>query len=240
MSVSDGFSDRRRAIAGCSLLIGEGGSKIMEKRLAVALMLVLVVFLALPALGAEPVQTATAEPATPFVPVAIWELSRDGFPAVRHAWVAGSDKMLRVSWDDGATWVGFKPTFSDTSRKLLTISVRVQEEIGRGEVEWREKATLTLLGDQVGRVSLAAGSMSPAVDVTLRLIEIKEVAPCDLQPESSAAADAGSGVVPMSGGGGGKHCCVTCQGVTACDCAVCIEACQTSCCVGGCFCPPCG
>jgi hypothetical protein len=206
----------------------------------IALALLLLVVWAAPASPAEP--GASRAPATDgFVPVAIWELQREGFPTVKHAWVAGSDKMLRISWDDGATWFGFKPVFSDTARGMLAISVMAREEIGRGEVDWREKVRLTIVADHDGRVSLPFTASAPTLDVTLKLLEIREVSPSELKCDTkvdSAAADPG-GTPMASGGGGGRSCCVSCQGVLVCDCSVCIEACHASCCVGGCFCQPC-
>jgi len=205
----------------------------------IALTILLLVVAAAPASPAEPGASGVVA-ADGFVPVAIWELQREGFPTIRHAWVAGSDKMLRVSWDDGVTWFGFKPVFSDTARGMLAISVMAREEIGRGEVDWREKANLTIVTGHDGRVTLAATATALSLDVTLKLLEIREVSPAEIKSDTttdSAASDQGAS--PMSGGGGGRSCCVSCQGVLVCDCSVCIQACHASCCVGGCFCQPC-
>jgi hypothetical protein len=216
----------------------------MQKPVSVALTLLSFALVAAPARPAEPASAATVAPAVAFVPVAIWEVSRAGYPTVRHAWVAGSDKMLRISWDDGATWFGFKPVFTDAARGLLAVSVQTRDEAGRGEVTWKEQTSLTVGADHDSRVTLPATALASALDVTLRLVEVREVSPSEIKPqtESDAAADAeiaGGGVPMAGGGGGGRTCCVACQGILACDCAVCIQACHTSCCVGGCFCPPC-
>jgi hypothetical protein len=211
----------------------------MSKRCArFALPIVLLAAAAAPGYGAGP---AAGDPAVgPFssIPVAIWELRREGFPTVRHAWVAGSDRMLRVSWDNGASWFGFKPLYLDRERGTLMLSVRTREEVGRGETEWRSKASLTIVSDRDGRVTFLATETSPALDVWLHLVEIKEVSPDEIKVDTTPSP-AESGVGGAQTDAGGRGCCVTCQQVQACDCSVCIEACHAVCCSGGCACPPC-
>lgn len=214
----------------------------MEQRPIVALLLLALAFVAVPALPAGSDVTATAAPAEGFVPVAIWELRREGFPTVKHAWVAGSDKMLRISYDDGITWYAFRPVFTDTARGLLALKLEVREELGRGETGWREAAGMVLAAGAEAKATLPKTPTAEAAEVTLTLVEVREVSPSELQPETpeadAAAADPG-GVVPMAGGGGFGSCCVSCQGIRVCDCSVCIVQCHTSCCLGGCFCLDC-
>lgn len=210
-----------------------------------AVKLVLCVFLAMtgpPALREAVAADPVVAPFSGFVPVAVWELRRDGFPAIRHAWVAGSEKMLRVSWDDGATWYGFRPVFTDAARGLLALKLVTREELGRGEVAWRETAGVSLVAGQPSQTTFKSGSGDATIELSLELIEVKEVSPSELQVEAEAgdAAVDGGVVVPMAGGGGGLgSCCVSCQGVLVCDCSVCVVACHASCCRGGCFCLTC-
>jgi len=175
-----------------------------------------------------------------FVPVALWEIRREGYPAVRHAWAAGTDTMLRVSWDDGVTWYGFRPMFTDSVRGMLALKVASRDELGRGEIGWKDKAGITLVTGRVGRVTIPAGSGNPSLDIALELLNVKDVSPLELKAPSSDAevVDLG-GVALNSSGGGPESCCVTCQGVRACNCSVCIPECHQSCCAGGCFCQSC-
>ncbi len=215
-----------------------------KNRFCPLLLLVPLALLTVPAYPGEPGATAAPPAADGFVPVAIWELHRDGFPTIKHAWVAGSEKMLRVSFDDGISWYGFRPVFTDATRGLLALKVAVREELGRGEVAWRDKAGLTLTAGLEAKITLPATATTPAGEVTARLLEVKEVSPSELKqaaPELDAtAAQPDGGVLPMAPPHGGLgSCCVSCQGMRVCDCSVCIEACQTSCCLGGCYCLSC-
>jgi hypothetical protein len=213
-----------------------------KNRPGIVLMLLLLAVVAASAQPAAPGTAATVAPAEGFVPVAIWELHREGFPTARHAWVAGSEKMLRVSYDDGITWYAFRPAFVDTARGLLDLKVVVREELGRGEVAWRDAAGVTITVGADAKVTLPATATAAAAEVTLKLIEVKEVSPSELKPETPDADSAATDpeVIPMAGGGGGLgSCCVSCQGMRVCDCSVCIVQCHTSCCLGGCFCQHC-
>ena len=215
----------------------------MRREDAVRVMLCVVLALAgLPAWPATAADDQVVVSAEGFVPVAIWELRREGYPTIKHSWVAGSEKMLRVSWDDGATWYGFRPVFTDAARGLLAVKLAAREELGRGEVAWRDTAGISLVSGQPARAALRSATGESTIEVTLELIEVREISPSELkaeEPTSEIAADAG-GAVPMAGGGGGLgSCCVSCQGVLACDCSVCIAACHAACCVGGCFCMTC-
>jgi hypothetical protein len=207
-----------------------------------ALLLVVLSLVAVPP-GAARAEDAIVVPVpSGFVPVAIWEVRREGFPAVRHAWVVGTETMLRVSWDDGATWFGFRPLYADAARGLLALRVAAREELGRGEVAWVDKVGVTLLTDQAGQVTITAGDGKETLDVSLEVLSVREESPAVLQgPDPVAAADDGGGIVIDSepGGGGPERCCVTCEGVLACDCSVCIPACHASCCAEGCFCQSC-
>jgi hypothetical protein len=219
----------------------EEEERMRTNRILMLPLLIVAALVAAPARPAEQVAAARAEPAQGFVPVAIWELRREGFPAVRHAWVAGSDKMLRVSYDDGVTWYGFRPVFADVARGLLALKLVVREELGRGETGWRDAAGITLATGAEGKATLPATPTAAAGEITLVLVEVKEVSPTELAPEAPQvdASAAEPNVIPMAGGGGIGSCCVSCQGVRVCDCSVCISACHTSCCLPGCFCLHC-
>jgi len=183
---------------------------------------------------------AAAAVSSGFVQVAIWEIRREGYPAVRHAWTAGSDTMVRVTWDDGATWYGFRPTFGDSVRGMLAIMVVSRDEVGRGEVAWRDRAGITLVSGEVGRVTLPLADGTSYLDVQLELLSIKDVPASELAPVASEAQAVDGGGIALGGGGGGtQSCCVECEGVRACDCSVCLPACHQSCCRGGCFCQTC-
>lgn len=207
-----------------------------------ALLCIVLVLVAMPPPAANAADEAAAFATEGFVPVAIWEVRREGFPAVKHAWVAGADVMLRVSWDNGTTWYGFRPVFTDSSRGLLALKMATREELGRGEIGWRETVGVSLVAGREARVAFEAAAGNAKLEVTLELLEVKEVAPSELKaeaPASDAAADGGI-AVPMAGGGGGLgSCCVSCEGVLACDCSACIAACHASCCRPGCFCMTC-
>ena len=213
-----------------------------RNRRVTALLLVVLALVALPP-GAVRAEEALLVPApSGFVPVAIWEVRREGFPAVRHAWVVGTETMLRVSWDDGATWFGFRPLYADAARGMLALRVAAREELGRGEVGWVDKAGVTLLTDQAGRVTILAGDGKEILDVSLEVVSVREASPAELRgPDPVAAAEELGGVVIDSepGGGGPERCCVTCEGVRACNCSVCIPTCHLSCCAEGCFCQSC-
>ncbi len=213
-----------------------------KHRMWIVPLIVAAAFTAAPAYAAEPDATATAPPAQGFVPVAIWELHREGFPTARHAWVAGSEKMLRVSYDDGITWYGFRPIFTDKARGLLALKIAVREELGRGEVAWRDAAGVTVNAGADANVTLPPTATSAAAEVTLRLVEVDEVSPSELKeetPDTSVSSAPTPGPTPLLVGGGLGSCCVSCQGMRVCDCSVCIVECHTSCCLGGCFCMTC-
>jgi hypothetical protein len=214
----------------------------IRQRLCLAILLVVVAFAAAPSCPAQPVTAATPTPNQGFVPVAIWEISRVGFSTARHAWVAGSDKMLRISYDDGITWYGFRPIFSDTARQMLAVGLLVRAEIGRGEVAWREFAQVALVKGVAARATLPATATAAMADVTLTLVEVKEVAPTEIKPADSGpdvASTAPGGNQTDGAPGGPGSCCVTCNGVRVCDCSVCMLECHASCCQGGCFCLTC-
>ncbi len=216
----------------------------MTRSLSTLVLLLLVLALAAappPAQAGDPGTAATVSAADGFIPVAIWELRREGFPTVKHAWVAGSDKMLRVSYDDGVTWYGFRPVFTDTARGLLALKVVVREEVGRGDVEWRDKAGVAIVAGVDAKATLPPSATSAAIEVTFKLLEVKEISPSELKPEATEADPTAvdNGVLPMWGGGGIGSCCVQCHGMRVCDCSVCITECHASCCVGGCFCQSC-
>jgi hypothetical protein len=234
--------DTRPAVAPAAASIEEGEER-MDRKGSLGVMLCIVLGLAAlsPASATAADDTAVVS-AQGFVPVAIWEVRREGFPTVRHAWVAGSDAMLRVSWDNGATWYGFRPVFTDTARGLLALKAATREELGRGEVGWRETAGVSLATGQEARVAFESAGGDATIEVTLELLEVTDVSPSELKagPPSRDVAAEGDLVVPMAGGGGGLgSCCVSCNGVLACDCSVCIAACHASCCKAGCFCLTC-
>jgi hypothetical protein len=191
--------------------------------------------------GAALAQEAVAAPAdTGFVPVAVWQLHREGFPTITHAWVAGSEKMLRVSWDDGTTWYGFQPVFVDTARQLLAIRVFARDELGRGETGWTERTAVSIGKGAEASVTLAATAKVAELSLRIELTSVAEVSPESLAKEPVEVNVEGGGVQPLAGGGGGfGSCCVSCNGVLACDCSVCVAACHASCCKLGCYCLTC-
>jgi hypothetical protein len=212
-----------------------------RNRRVTALLLVLLALVVVPPGAVRAQEPVVVSAPSGFVPVAVWEVRREGFPAVRHAWVVGTETMLRVSWDDGATWFGFRPLYADTARGMLALRVVAREELGRGEVAWLDKAGVTLLTGQAGRVTLPVGGGKEILDIHLEVLSVKEASPADLQgPDPLAAAEDGGGAVINSAPGGGpESCCVTCEGVRACNCSVCIPACHLSCCAAGCYCQSC-
>jgi hypothetical protein len=184
-------------------------------------------------------EAAVVPVADGFVPVAVWQLHREGFPAITHAWVAGSETMLRVSWDNGTSWYGFQPVFLDTARELLAIRVFSRDELGRGETGWIERTAVTFVKGGEASVTLAATAQSAELSLRLELSSVAEMSPDSLAKESVEVGADGGGVIPLAGGGGIGSCCVACNGVIACDCSVCIAACHASCCRPGCFCLTC-
>ena len=199
------------------------------KRINLALLVAVTLLVSWPCQATDaPTDSATAQ-TNGLIPVVVWQLDRESFKPVRHSWVVDADTMLRVTYDDGATWFAFKPVFADQQQGLLALEVLVQQDLGRGKVDWVKKAALTLQPGRAGTVAIAPAAGIEPAEFSLQILEFKMVSPSELAPLDSPQVD------PANVGEG---CCVQCGSQRACDCAACIPGCG-SCCLRGCYCVTC-
>jgi len=174
--------------------------------------------------------TARAQVGTGSAPgagsVVIWQIERDGFPTIRHAWKIGTDVLLKVTWDNGATWYGFRPFAADREKGRLSVR-GLKKAIVDGAETWAEKFSITVVNGNAGRIGL--GSEGGSLHLRVSLNEFRDGA-ASRGPVEAAGPDR----TPDK-----DHCCVTCGTTTACNCSVCLVECHTACCVGGCDCLTC-
>lgn len=175
-----------------------------------------------------PTKIATSQ-SNELIPVVIWQLDRESFKPVRHSWVVDADTMLRVTYDDGATWFAFKPVLADQQHGLLALEILVRQDVGRGEVSWVKKAALTLQEGRAGKVALAPATGLEPAEFSLQILEFKLVSSSELAHPDSPQVDLANA---------SEGCCVQCGAQRACDCSACIPGCG-SCCLRGCFCVTC-
>lgn len=169
---------------------------------------------------------AAQPPAAGTVPVVIWQIEREGFPTIRHAWRIGTDSLVKVTWDAGATWYGFRPSLGNNSKGMLGMRV-VKRAIVENAETWAEKLAVTIVQDRAAEVTL--GNENVPLSLKLSILEFRDV----------LANRIPAPIVGPEGTTGKEHCCATCGSTIVCDCAVCIVECHASCCVGGCECMVC-
>ena len=192
-----------------------------------------------PSLWAQQARTSSATARSDSHTVVIWELHREGFPTVRHAWIEGSKKFLRVLYKNETRWYGFRPIYVSPEGTQVAFEVMRRAEDRRGEVSWPVAVRVTVRRQKPALIQLAGdGQGVERPSFRIEILDVKHVTDEEIAASERAHFGLAEGE-PLMPNCRGDSCCATCAGTRACDCSACIPQGPCSCCCKGCYCPPC-